>query len=425
MRERGTENSSEVTMSMRANKRAGLGRRPRLEVLEERCTPATASGAITGVAFVDSVVRNGVYNAGEAALPGAIVTLTGTTAQGVPVPKGVFAIADRFGHYTFNNVLPGSYQVTAAPMAGFTPALQLSLPALVITTNQVVSRNVGFGVPLTASLSTRMFLTNSGSVSLGLPGIFTTGGTGLSVANYRPNNNPVLMAGLSAIPDATVGKGADKLVDLAGFITDPDMTNDLVTIKTTAGDIHLQLFDAYNPTNPLDTSAPRTVANFLNYIKTNHYDNSIFHRLDTSPQVLQGGGFGFDQATHQFVPLTPGDKILTEYSTSRENVKFTIAMAKQGGDPNSATDQFFFNLADNTSILNDAGQGATGGFTVFGKLLGPADQAVLSALTSLPVKDGTPASRAPRSRRSRSPGTPARTSRTTRTTTTSRASPTW
>src|SRR4051794_30959772 len=101
-------------MSMRSNKRAGLGRRPRLEVLEERCTPATASGQISGVAYIETY-RDAVYNVGrEAVLPGAIVTLTGTSAQGVPLPRGVFAIADKFGHYAFNNVLPGTYQVTAA-----------------------------------------------------------------------------------------------------------------------------------------------------------------------------------------------------------------------------------------------------------------------------------------------------------------------
>jgi cyclophilin family peptidyl-prolyl cis-trans isomerase len=146
----------------------------------------------------------------------------------------------------------------------------------------------------------------------------------------------------------------------------------MVTFNTNQGPITVELFDK---------QAPRTVANFFNYITSGRYDNSIFHRL-VSNFVLQGGGFTFtsDGATTSLPAIPTDPAVKNEFGIS--NTQGTLAMAKVGNDPNSATDQFFFNLANNSSNLDNQ----NGGFTVFGKVAGPADQAELNFLAQTPVQ---------------------------------------
>src|SRR5205807_3241703 len=107
------------------------------------------------------------------------------------------------------------------------------------------------------------------------------------------------------------------------------------------------------------------------------------HRL-VSNFVLQGGGFTFNSAktTLDTIPTDPPVQNEPDI-VNRSNTKGTLAMAKLGSDPNSATDQFFFNLADNSSNLDKQ----NGGFTVFGKLAGAADQTVVDTLAGLQPKD--------------------------------------
>ena len=129
-----------------------------------------------------------------------------------------------------------------------------------------------------------------------------------------------------------------------------------------------------------DTQAPQTVANFFDYIQSGAYNNSIFHRL-VSNFVLQGGGYTFNATTHTLTPVPTFSPVPNEFGVS--NTIGTIAMAKLGGDPNSATSQFFFNLADNSSNLNNQ----NGGFTVFGKITNFADLGVLGSLANTPVQN--------------------------------------
>ncbi len=150
-------------------------------------------------------------------------------------------------------------------------------------------------------------------------------------------------------------------------------------LDTSGGAININLFDA---------QAPQTVANFFDYINSGAYNNSIFHRLATG-FVLQGGGFTFDNTspptltpipTHPNVPNEFGTSN-TGPTTSTPSALSTVAMAKLGSDQNSATDQFFFNLANNSSNLDNQ----NGGFTVFGQLAGSADQAVVNTLAATTV----------------------------------------
>ncbi len=142
-----------------------------------------------------------------------------------------------------------------------------------------------------------------------------------------------------------------------------------VRISTDKGPIDVQLYDS---------AAPATVTNFLNYVRRGAYDGVFFHRL--SPGfVLQGGGFKFsDSASPRVSAIAQDPPVVNEFSATRSNVRGTIAMAKLGGNPNSATNQWFINLTNNAANLD----GQNGGFTVFGRISTPS-MAAVDALAAL------------------------------------------
>ncbi len=142
-----------------------------------------------------------------------------------------------------------------------------------------------------------------------------------------------------------------------------------VNLQTSLGTVSIELFD---------TATPLTVANFLSYVNSGAYNNSFFHR--TVPGfILQGGGYTWDSATSAAKTIPSKGAVINEFSASRSNVRGTIAMAKLGGDPNSATTQWFINLADNAANLDTQ----NGGFTVFGQVIG--GMAVVDAISVLPT----------------------------------------
>ena len=133
-----------------------------------------------------------------------------------------------------------------------------------------------------------------------------------------------------------------------------------------------------------DDAAPITVANFLKYVNNGVYDDTIFHR-SVSDFVVQGGGFTptvTNGTTTALSAITNYGTITNEYSASRSNVAGTIAMAKVGSDANSATNQWFINVADNSSNLDSQ----NGGFTVFGKVLGEG-MTLINAINGLTTSD--------------------------------------
>lgn len=146
-----------------------------------------------------------------------------------------------------------------------------------------------------------------------------------------------------------------------------------VRISTNMGDIDVQL---------LPESAPLTVRNFLNYAERGAFNNSFFHRLARG-FVLQGGGYTFRNNQVSEIPSDP--PVRNEFRVS--NTRGTLAMAKLGTDPNSATNQWFFNLADNAANLNNQ----NGGFTVFARVANSAGLAVMDRMAAVPVYDaGSP-----------------------------------
>jgi peptidyl-prolyl cis-trans isomerase A (cyclophilin A) len=127
----------------------------------------------------------------------------------------------------------------------------------------------------------------------------------------------------------------------------------VVTMHTSFGDIGVQLYDS---------TAPKTVANFLNYVNSGAYTDSFFHR-SLPGFVVQGGGFTWNDITH-ISDITTNAPVVNEFGAS--NTYGTIAMAKSPSGPDTATSQWFFNLADNAANLDNQ----NGGFTVFGQVIG-------------------------------------------------------
>ena len=130
--------------------------------------------------------------------------------------------------------------------------------------------------------------------------------------------------------------------------------------------------------------APMTVANFQNYLNAGAYTNTIIHRL-MSGFVFQGGGFQLQNGAVIATPTTA--PVVNEFNVS--NTTGTIAMAKVGGDPNSATSQWFFNLANNGTGAN-ALDTTNGGYTVFGNVTtvtNPNSLKVMNAIAALGTQD--------------------------------------
>jgi len=140
----------------------------------------------------------------------------------------------------------------------------------------------------------------------------------------------------------------------------PVTANFILRMQTDLGGIDIEMFD---------TVAPQTVANFMNYVNDGDYDGTFFHR-SIPGFVVQGGGFIANtpdgsilsaDAGASHIPTDP--PVVNEFNLS--NLRGTIAMAKVGGDPDSATSEWFFNLDDNSANLDVQNDG----FTVFAQVL--------------------------------------------------------
>ena len=108
--------------------------------------------------------------------------------------------------------------------------------------------------------------------------------------------------------------------------------------------------------------APKTVANFLNYVKSGHYDGTVFHRV-IDGFMIQGGGF--EPGMTQKPTSTP---IANEANNGLKNVKGSVAMARTN-DPHSATAQFFINVNDNDFLNHSSPTPQGWGYAVFGKVV--------------------------------------------------------
>lgn len=155
------------------------------------------------------------------------------------------------------------------------------------------------------------------------------------------------------------------------FSTIAEAVNPTVRFRTNLGNIDVEL---------LPDAAPLTVANFLSYVNNSsfsrNYNQSFIHR-SVPNFVIQGGGYKFVNGnTNSIIPSPP---VVNEFSLS--NIRGTLAMAKFQGDPNSATSQWFFNTANNSTNLDNQ----NGGYTVFGRILNADGLATMDRIAAVPT----------------------------------------
>jgi len=160
--------------------------------------------------------------------------------------------------------------------------------------------------------------------------------------------------------------GAIALVSALGLGASLAAYAQKVKLATSAGDIVIQLDKA---------KAPKTVDNFVQYVKDGHYNGTVFHRVIPS-FMIQGGGMTADMTekpTRAPIPL--------ESRNGLSNARGTVAMARTQ-DPNSATSQFFINVQDNPRL--DAANARDGnGYAVFGKVIAGMD--VVDKIRAVPT----------------------------------------
>ena len=152
--------------------------------------------------------------------------------------------------------------------------------------------------------------------------------------------------------------------------------NPQVDVKTNVGTIRLELYPS---------KAPETVANFLQYVRDGHYDGTIFHRV-IDGFMIQGGGF--DRSYSQKPTRAPiPNEAQAGVKAGLKNDAGTIAMARTA-NPNSATAQFFINLADNAFLNWGDPRGDGNGYAVFGKVVSGFD--VVTKIGKVPTGRGGP-----------------------------------
>ena len=151
-----------------------------------------------------------------------------------------------------------------------------------------------------------------------------------------------------------------------------DPKHPVVAIETSMGSITVSL-DA--------EKAPLTVNNFLSYVNSGHYDQTIFHQvLSDQPQVVLGGAF-----TAKLVEKMTETAIRNEAHNGLENLRGTIAMARRADSIDSATCHFFFNVSDNR-VLDHKNRTLEGyGYCVFGKIIAGLD--IVDKIAKVKVRD--------------------------------------
>ena len=130
-----------------------------------------------------------------------------------------------------------------------------------------------------------------------------------------------------------------------------------VVIETDQGNIEIELDEA---------KAPKSVANFLQYVDSKHYDGTIFHRV-IKGFMAQGGGYD-----EKYEKRKTTEPVQNEADNGLKNSRGTVAMARTS-DPHSATAQFFVNVVDNEFLDHKEKSGSGWGYTVFGKVVNGMD----------------------------------------------------
>jgi len=182
---------------------------------------------------------------------------------------------------------------------------------------------------------------------------------------------------VALLADISVPVGSPAAtISLADAFDLADVTGTVVRFRNNVGaDIHAELFDAAGPGRTRTT--PATAANFLAYVDAGRYTNTAVHR-SVPGFVVQGGGFSVTESGVNILGAIPQFATVVN-EPGNTNARGTIAMAKLGGDHSSATNQFFFNLANNAGNLDSQNSG----FTAFARVLG-SGMTVVDAIAAVP-----------------------------------------
>ena len=260
--------------------------------------------------------------------------------------------------------LAGAKPSCAATGIVATPA-SLTFPAVSIgakaAAKVVTFKNTGSTVVTSLSISLAGTGTSAYSKSQTCGTMLAAGASCTVSVAFDPKTSGVFVTALRV-----TGSGASSAsVSIDGLCTDvsaqaPD--GNLYAFNTTQGEMYVAL---------RPDVAPKNVANFLHYVNNGTYAHSIIHRV-VAKFVNQGGGYKLNSAGQIIQPPTVAP-VVNEYNLS--NLRGTIAMALSGTDPNSATDEFFFNAVNNTFLNTE-----NGGFTVIGQIVGV--QGVAGAIQS-------------------------------------------
>jgi peptidyl-prolyl cis-trans isomerase A (cyclophilin A) len=172
-----------------------------------------------------------------------------------------------------------------------------------------------------------------------------------------------LLAALLLILPLTLAAQAAKPVAAPATQAHPQ-----VVLHTSMGEVTLELYP---------DKSPKSVANFLQYVRDGFYNGTVLHRV-ISGYMVQGGLY-----TRDLQPKRTRSAVPSEADNGLSNLRGTVAVAR-GADPNSGTSQFFFNLVDNRRLDYVGNQsGLTWGFTVFGKVVKGMD--VVDKIAALPI----------------------------------------
>ena len=174
----------------------------------------------------------------------------------------------------------------------------------------------------------------------------------------------LLLAPLTLVPLTLTAQTTKRAPTTAPASPSPD-----VVLHTSQGDITVALYP---------DKAPKSVANFLQYVRDGFYDGTVMHRAIPG-YLVQGGLY-----TRDLQPKRTRSAIASEADNGLSNLRGTLVVAR-GADPNSGTSQFFFNLVDNRRLDFTGNQsGLTWGYTVFGKVTKGMD--VVDKIAALPTR---------------------------------------
>ena len=214
-------------------------------------------------------------------------------------------------------------------------------------------------------------------------------GSAIAAAMVLESRVLLSAASISPLGEVTLSSSTDlQTFTLSDYFDDPAVLGATVEIGTPLGSFFVETYDDVTP---------ETVANFLSLVSGGNYNDMFIHRSMTD-FVIQGGGYTYPVGATEPASVTNNGSIANEFDNwfdpqfgglaagTSLNVRGTLAMAKLGGNPDSATSQWFVNLGDNSNNLD----GQNGGFTVFAHVLFDGMD-IVDAVAGLPrVNAGAP-----------------------------------